>query len=162
MAAADASVLFCGGGAAPALLAARPRVRPVPDRAMGAAGGGRCVRPGAAPVLVLLLLIAAAALPRRARAVTDAGDGNVPCSARLSSHFLRLIVCNLAVGRHQLCACTGCRLVRLVGLCCLRGDDWSLLLRRVMEFGCVLTREIDGFGFGAVVLLHWGLGVGGC
>jgi hypothetical protein len=46
---------------------------------MGAAGGGRrFLRPGA-PVLVLLL-IAAAALPRRALAVTDAADGNAPCS----------------------------------------------------------------------------------
>lgn len=87
-AAADASVLLRGGGAA---LLAGARVRPAPDRMMGAAGGGRCVRLGAAPVLVLLL-IAAATLPRLARAVTDAGDGNPPCSARFLSHFLRLIV----------------------------------------------------------------------
>lgn len=41
------------------------------------AGGGRRFRAGA-PVVLVLLMIAAAALPRRALAVTDAADGNVP------------------------------------------------------------------------------------
>jgi len=86
---------------------------------MGAAGGGRCVRPGAASVLVLLL-IAAAALPRRARAVTDAGDGNAPCPARLSSRFLRLIVTWLLA--HGLPTGSSCSLE------CLSG--WVLLFAR--------------------------------
>jgi hypothetical protein len=61
---------------------------------MGAAGGGRrFLRPGA-PVLVLLL-IAAAALPRQALAVTDAADGNAPCVSLLAS---------LEFGYHELLA----------------------------------------------------------
>ena len=110
-------MLLRGGGAA--LLAGRPRVRPGPDRAMGAA-----------PVLVLLLIAAAAALPRRARAVTDAGDGNAPCSARLlvSLPLLCLIVTCLAVGsRHQLPA-RAARLLRRASLECLFG--WVLLFAR--------------------------------
>jgi len=91
-------VLLRGAGAA--LLAA------LHERAMGAGGGARRFRPGA-PVLVLLL-IAAAALPRRALAVTDAADGNVPCFALLAS-LKSVELCLLTV-----------RAV-MIGVCCSGG-----------------------------------------
>ena len=69
-------------------------------------GGARRFRPGA-PVLVLLL-IAAAALPRRALAVTDAADGNVPCFALLAS-LKSVELCLLTV-----------RAV-MIGVCCSGG-----------------------------------------